>query len=350
MVHPDGAAIESMPMEGEWIDGDDAYLDNGPHGGPCCDGACGSDCECGSTCGCGDGCGTTCGGGVHEPGCGCGQPGCCDYDLALGIRDPEACEEVRIRVPRFQEIVVIGGVHGFKGPYDQQRDGGNFGFHEAVNIGAKLPLCDVGYQYGIQTTQSQLSGDANTGDSDAFTQFFMTGGFFRRSRHGLQCGVAWDLLSDERDGSIEFEQMRGELSLVNRGCHEWGGMFAVHLDDFYDGQTTFQATDQYLLFYRMHGARGGEGRLFGGITDDSDGLVGADFLLPLMDRWSLQSEFTYLIPSEDGGTVAARQEAWNIAINLVWHWKFRARSSHSNPYRPLFNVAGNGSLIIDDRP
>ena len=34
---------------------------------------------------------------------------------------------------------------------------------------------------------------------------------------------------------------------------------------------------------------------------------------------------------------------------LVWHWDGAARRCHSNCYRPLFNVADNGSLIIDDR-
>jgi hypothetical protein len=100
----------------------------------------------------------------------------------------------------------------------------------------------------------------------------------------------------------------------------------------------------------MHGKRGGEGRVFAGATDDADGIVGADFALPLTDCWSLQPRFTYLMPEEGGGSIGARQEAWNIGINLVWHWKNQARSCHQSPYRPLFNVADNGSMIIDDRP
>jgi hypothetical protein len=56
------------------------------------------------------------------------------------------------------------------------------------------------------------------------------------------------------------------------------------------------------------------------------------------------------MPEESGGNIGAREEAWNVAINLVWHWKDQARSCHSSPYRPLFNVADNGTMIIDDRP
>ena len=115
--------------------------------------------------------------------------------------------------------------------------------------------------------------------------------------------------------------------------------------------TTFQSVDQYLLYYRMHGLRGGEGRVYGGITDDVDGIVGADFLLPLTD--SLEPAAGVHVPDSRtaaAGTVAAREEAWNISINLVWHWHGHARSCHSSPYRPLFNVADNGYMIIDNRP
>jgi hypothetical protein len=212
---------------------------------------------------------------------------------------------------------------------------------------------------GYEATQSELSGDANTGDDHSFMQSFVTAGVFHRSPNGLQGGVAWDWLHDERNNGVNLAQVRTEVSLVTCGCHECGAMASFHLNDdkFSLTQTegptihnTVQATNQYLLFYRMHGCRGGEGRVFGGLDDDSDGIVGADFLLPMCGCWSLQSEFTYLIPDNSAGVVGSQQEAWNLAINLVWHWKGHARECHSNPYRPLFNVADNGSFIVDDRP
>jgi hypothetical protein len=266
-----------------------------------------------------------------------------------------------VRVPRFQEVTIEAGVHGFKGPFDLNRDHGNFGFNEGFNVGAKVPFLDWGYQFGYEATQSELSGDTNTNDSNEFTQSFVTAGFFHRTPEGLQGGVAWDWMHDERNSGLDLAQLRAEVSLVTCGCHECGVLTAFHLNDhrFQTGTTggeaptpiftTFQATNQYLLFYRLHGCRGGEGRVYGGINDDSDGIVGADFLLPLVSSWSLQSEFTYLIPDGSGGTSASQQEAWNLGINLVWHWKGHSRECHSNPYRPLFNVADNGSFIVDDR-
>ena len=347
--------------DGQWI--------GGPSGGG--DGSCGPSCPCDGAYSCDGGC--ACGGG---PGCcdGC-QPGCADEpscgcskqtDLfCVGWGDDESCHTIRVRVPQFQEVMVLGGVHGFKGPMDQSpiggtnRDSGNFGFQEGINIGAKVPFLDWGYQLGFENTQSELSGDANTGLDTSFTQSFVTGGVFHRSPNGLQGGVAWDWLHDERNNGVDLAQVRTELSLVTCGCHECGLMASFHSDNKTfaipqeEGPTlhkSLQATNQYLLFYRLHGCRGGEGRVFGGVDDDSDGIVGADFLLPMQGCWSLQSEFTYLIPENSPGVIGSQQEAWNVAINLVWHWKGHARECHSNPYRPLFNVADNGSFIVDDRP
>jgi hypothetical protein len=374
---------ESLPMPGETIHMDGAHGDMGHMHGPyemsmdgCADGSCSTygGCGCGQMgcaggcgsgmCGCGDGvgCGEMCEPGCGcEPSCGCGSGSCgngcvCD-GLCLGFGDHESCHTIRVRVPKWQELSIWGGVHGFKGPYDQERDGGNFGFHEGINAGFKVPFTTMGYQIGYQAVHSQLNGDENTDESDSHTQHFVTVGMFQRARDGLQGGVAWDMLRDERFNSVDFHQLRGELSFIDRGCHELGVAVAVHLNEHEilvpqdSGSSHFyQASDQYLLFYRFHGKNGGEGRFYGGWNDDSDGLVGADMLLPLSDRWSLMANFAYLIPEEGGGSEGASQEAWNVSTGLVWHWDCRARRSHSNCYRPLFNVADNGYLIIDEHP
>jgi hypothetical protein len=363
--------IPSPGGYGPYGPGDDTYFHDGPPG------ACGGECgctECGAgcgdgMCGCQPGCGCGCDG---ESGCaceascgcpcGCGAESPCilacgDNVCLMGEGDAEACHTIRIGVPKWQELMILGGVHGFKGPYDQVRDSGNFGFHEGFNAGFKVPFSDLGYQIGYQAVHSQLHGDKDTGISDPHTQQFVTVGMFRRARNGIQLGIAWDMLRDERFSAIDFHQLRGELSLIDRGCHEFGLAIAAHLNehevfpaDEDNGSTLFQATDQYLLFYRFHGNRGGEGRVYGGFNDDEDAIIGADLLIPIQDRWSLATGFTYLIPEEDAGEDGAAHEAWNIGISLIWHWDSRARKCHSNCYRPLFNVADNGYMIIDERP
>lgn len=342
---PGGSMREPMgdPMMGPTIEPNGEWI--GSPGGACCDGSCGPDCDCGPGCGDGVGCCSTCNK-YDEP-----------LDLCtVGPHDDEACHTIRLRLPKFQEFMVFGGVHGFKGPYDRNRDSGNFGFQEGFNVGAKLPFLEAGYQVGYQAQQSQLNGDESTGIADAFSQHFFTTGVFKRNRDGFQGGAVWDLLMDERDSSVAFSQIRAEFGFVDCGCHEFGVTGSVHLNDnliidpTQETITTFQAVDQYLLYYRMHGPRGGEGRVYGGLTDDVDGIIGADFHLPLTENFALLPAFTYMIPDSNHSGPAASEEAWNISIALVWHWRGHARSCHSSPYRPLFNVADNGYLIIDNRP
>ncbi len=377
-IKPVGYEMDAY-VEGEYIEGDytggpagfgscdtcdsGCPTYDGACGGPSCDIGCGSECGCGATCGCEPGyCEPGCG---CDMGCGCGcEPSCgapCERPWVIGFRcgDPEAQHDVCVRVPRIQEMMIDFGVHGFKGPYDRTRDSGNFGFQEGINIGFKVPYASLGYQLGYQAVQSQLSGDKDTNIADPFTQQFVTAGLFRRARcgNGWQGGAVWDMLRDERWDAVDFHQVRAELSYLSCGRHEFGFWSAIHASDYEfplgpneHEATIYQAADQYALFYRFHGKCGGEGRFYGGVTDDSDGIIGGDMLLPLQDRWSLQTSFAYLIPDEDGGTAGASQEAWNLSIGLVWHWDFRARRCHSNYYRPLFDVADNGWMIIDDRP
>ncbi|MFO0790148.1 MAG: DUF6666 family protein [Pirellulales bacterium] len=340
------------------FDGPGAFI--GPYqpyddGGPgCVDGSCPCDGPCNGGCPCGEP-GCSC-----EPGCGC-EAGCtcndccCGDDLfCLGPGDPEACHTVRVRVPKWQEVMVFGGVQGFKSPYDQNRDSGNFGFNQGFNIGAKVPYAALGYQFGWRGTQNQLNGDENTGTPDQHFQQFATAGLFHRQPLGLNFGAVWDVLHDERFGSENFHQMRSELSLRDGGCHEFGasatfGMNNHGFDDGNDGTYEFRASDQFYLFYRYHGVAGGEGRIFAGCNDDSDGIFGADVFIPVGDRFSVQSGFEYLIPNEKDGVAGASSEAWNVGVGLVWHWDCQARKCHDNCYRPLFDVANNGSLIVDRR-
>ena len=68
-----------------------------------------------------------------------------------------------------------------------------------------------------------------------------------------------------------------------------------------------------------------------------------------LSKWGallyLAGRLAYL-PLYAFGVYLVRSLAWNVATALVWHWDCRARRSHSNCYRPLFNVADNGTMMF----
>ncbi len=310
----------------------------------CSDGCCG---ECADgVCGCGDAC---CGDAVG----GCGDA-CCDdsvhWPQAVFGCDERGCVPI-LWAPPIKEVVFFGGVQGFKNPLDGDRDGGNFGFNEGFNVGGKmawLPWPGLGYQWGYRATQNQLSGDSNTMSDDSHSQHFVTAGLFQRSRLGLQYGVVWDMLNDERQGANNFSQVRGEISFRGFENRELGLAFAANGNSQVVNGTTYQSADQFLLFYRINGRQGGECRAFAGFSGDSEAIIGSDFHTPLTNRWSLEGNWAYLIPDSGNNGSAAGEEAWNIGMQLVWHYGCRAKSWHTRPYRPMFGVANNASLIVVD--
>lgn len=321
---------------------------------------------CGLEPGCGyveSGCGVEAGCGF-EPGCGleagCGMDGCVDCgDVACGSRVNRGSDYwcFPVCLPRFRDLSVWGGVHGFKGPRDSPLFGGsgdgNFGFQEGINLGGKAPLIGLlfpglSYQAGYQAVQSHLSGTSG-GATNSREQDFLTIGFFRRVPAGLQFGAVWDYMNDDWINQGDFQQIRYEISIKSQRGREFGFTGSTHTNTTTLGQYDFQAIDQYRFFFRCS-HKAADLRFWGGFTNDSEGILGADCYIPFNDRWSMQTGFNYIIPDAESGVVGAREEAWNIGTNLVWHYGRGANEARTNPHRPLFNMADNGSMVIDQKP
>ena len=88
----------------------------------------------------------------------------------------------------------------------------------------------------------------------------------------------------------------------------------------------------------------------GGATNDSEGVFGGDFIAPFNNRWAVQGGFNYLITDAAEGTIGSREESWNVGMNLVWFYGCTAKSGRNNPYAPLFPMADNGYMFIDQKP
>ena len=115
-----------------------------------------------------------------------------------------------------------------------------------------------------------------------------------------------------------------------------------------DVTETWETMDTYTIFLRssLLAAGRGEGKLFAGLTGQSDGIVGAQSRLPLLNGFALETEFTYLIPDETTGDGANEQEAWNVAVGIAWYPGALACGSCNRYHRPMFDVANNGSFIL----
>jgi hypothetical protein len=183
---------------------------------------------------------------------------------------------------------------------------------------------------------------------------FVTTGLFRRQMGecGWQWGVVHDPLSDEFAQDFDVGQVRGELSFVFR-ANELGVWFASGISDdepdivLPGGIASFEALDMYAFFYRRQLINGGEGRLWVGATGDNDPLFGGDIRVPIACDWDLAGSFNYIAGDSD---VATRDfpEAWNVGISLVWYvCPQGALRAGCSPYRPLLNVADNGTLVVN---
>lgn len=361
--------------------------------GPVCDCAgCGAEAGCGLEIGCGLEPGGLPPGTIHEavcgiePGCGyelsCGVESACGFETGCGVGivgdcSCDACCAEVDAIPLFLPLLRVNwcrfdffaGVQGYQGPLnfanvgDTTRDGsGSFGFFQGFNEGRSLRRWwgwDMAMQTGVRATQSNLTGASFTDETR--NQVFVTGGLFRRVDYGLQYGAVVDYLSDDWYFQGDLIQLRGELSWRSADCHVGGFQFMAGLNDDssitsvrddsgagFNATVAFEPTDQYRLFYRRLLKHSGQWEAFAGWTDNDDALLGASLVLPLRQKLALSTGATYLIPNEGDNSGGHEEEGWNISLGLIW--RPGGPQGCGRYCRPMFDVADNGTFLVDRQP
>ena len=304
--------------------------------------------------------------------------------------DPYACEDEDCLLPIFQhhgricawlrrfgrpyygwrwyrDFSASAGITGFTNATDFGLNG-NFGTNEYLNWA--MPFWNafgVGWQIGWRGVQSNFQPATLEIGTRSFTknardQQFLTTGFFTRAfqGRGLQGGIVYDYLHDSWFENTDLAQLRYELSYV-WGYHEWGFWGASNTTDqlglFGDRrQRPLGVADTlslYNAFYRLQFGDANEWKVWVGGTSEADGMIGTLVRAPMHKSLALEGTFTYVIPGRNqvidldrGGEVTSfSPAAWNVSVNVVWYPAGRSRRGLASPYRPLFEVADNGSMI-----
>ncbi|HBU37289.1 MAG TPA: hypothetical protein DEB70_05730 [Planctomycetaceae bacterium] len=267
----------------------------------------------------------------------------------------------------YRDFTASVGVTAFENEVDLGIKG-NFGTNEYLNFG--MPLWNafgLGWQIGARGTQTGFGSQRVSGGGaapaliEARNQQFVTTGLYTRAfeGRGLQGGAAFDYLNNTGFvGTADIKQMRGEISYV-WGYHElgfWGAFNAGKGLGFFNNNTqnTFEnnTVHTYNAFYRVQFGDANEWKVWGGASHEGQGYIGSILRAPMTRSLALEGTFAYLMPGESkqvgpirGITTTFTPMAWNLGINLVYYPRGRSRRSLASPYRPLFDVADNGTMI-----
>lgn len=243
---------------------------------------------------------------------------------------------------------------------DDDQVEGIFGFQQGFNFGNRIPSLlagQVGSQVGMRFVQGSLNGSGLT-DKER-NQFFATLGLFRRVDYGVQGGLVVDYLRDQWLYESNLVQLRGELSFLFSPIHEVGFRFTDSLRESTDtallpsSATSVAVRLSALETFRIYGRRrfgtncGGLVELHIGSSQDGGTLLGGQLQNPLSGQLGLETSATFFTPKSSTQEAFSR-EVWNLSMAIVWT-PGRLFGAQRDYDRPLFEVAGNGSVIPKHR-
>ncbi len=248
------------------------------------------------------------------------------------------------------------GVLGFRNTVSNLEQG-NFGLDLGLNWSTPNSLIfGLSAQAGGHFVQSSSEGVEVNGESlgDDRSQFFWTSGVFHRG-DCWQFGAVYDSLRDNQYDEFTIGQVRVELSQKIFGDLDFGFRGAFAIDDQLINVWQFdkkemskdQATaiSWYSLFLRKYFEWGGEGMIYGGVTELEDGLVGGQIEVPISDSIALRNSFSFVFSNDNNRWNAIFDQTWNVSATFVFYLNGGARENSNNPLRPLFDVADNGTFI-----
>ncbi|MDO5567579.1 MAG: hypothetical protein Q4G59_13035, partial [Planctomycetia bacterium] len=248
------------------------------------------------------------------------------------------------------------GILGYTTPMDALGQG-NFGADVSLNWATpRRWLCGLSAQAGgrlTSTGQNGIHGSSLAQDKGS-TQFFWTSGmFFRNPCSQWQFGAVYDSLNSSYLTDYTIGQVRTELS-HKFGCKtDLGFLGAFRVNDSLVNwwrindtpiQETIRPVSWYSGFIRRYFDMGGEGMIYAGATENSEGLVGGRIEVPISDYISLKNDFAYVF-TDRKGLAGQDERSWNVSITLTLYLGGNCRESLSNPLRPLFDVANNSTFL-----
>lgn len=319
---------------------DSGYYEGGFEGG-CADGSCSSCGDAGGYFDCGDGC--------------CGRGGCPDGPCWLS----------GLGAILYNGDYFAGAVGFQNGPFANPATNNslvgdsNFGFYGGFNYG--IPLCRLtcgllSGQFGVRSVQTNFNG--NQFSQENRDQTFITAGLYRRVDYGLQGGVVADVVYEDWFTQTQTVQLRTDIGWVWQGGTIFGYRYAANVQDDVQPATIngniipdlITGTRDWHRFYLRHEASaGGYGEMFFGWSEAEQTIFGMEADLPITDRLSAQSTFTYFldntpVPAGSGFEGGHLGDAWNIAVGFAW--RPQGRGYYRQYDRPLFGVADNGTMLL----
>ena len=282
------------------------------------------------------------------------------------------CPPVRPCGWLFDNMEVFAGTSGF-GLRSDDIEETSFALHEGINwSGSVSPRFGLAAQFGIRAVQRTIDGtnpffgEEETKWNGNKSQVFITTGLFKRAQsRPLQYGVVYDWMSDsvyrnrqmgEKNlDTFDLGQLRTELSYRCCSGFTWGfrGTFgSTQYDLFSQAPYRTKATTQLHGFFEKPFWCGSLAGFSAGGTPKGNAILAAYYDQPLRDKFSLKAGFTYMLPQnarEKNGIPIDERNAWEAAITLTFHPHGGAFSKNCNPLRAMFDVAGNGSMIVSHK-